>query len=802
MGLGARRAGVRGGRFIAVFAAILMSGVAALAATGQAVLTGTVQDPAGHSVAGATLSLVNPSPGLTRNVASDKSGQYRFTGLAAGEYHLRVSYPGFAAYGADVTLGENEWRSLDVVLRIAARRESVTVTTPATGRYTPLAGSERGVKASDRARSGNAAELVGDAPGASLRASGGLASIPMLDGLDDDRVKVVTNGMTASPSCPNHMNPPLSYIDPSSVAQVSVMAGITPVSMGGDSIGGTIVVDSPAPVFAAPGERVHTEGVLSSFYRSNGESYGPALRGSVSTQHLSFGYAGAWSNTDDYHDGRGHRVTSSYAQHTNHVLTLAAQGAGNLLVLEAGFQNTPYEGFPNQQMDLIGNRSEFLNFRYRRNLGPGTIEARVFWQNVRHEMNIGRDKSTFPMAMWMPMNTHGRDLGYTVKLTIPLAERHTLQLGSELQRFVLDSVWPAVPGAAPHMGPDNFISMNDGVRTRLAWFGEANSQWTAHWSTLLGIRNDTVWSNAGPVSGYSDMYSMDAEAFNALSRARTDIDLDLTALARYEPNAHTTFEMGYARKTRAPNLYERYAWSSDWMSSGMINWFGDGNYYVGNVNLKPEVAQTVSGTASLHDAARSEWEIKVTPYQTYVRDYIDVNQLATQMYGMSTFSQLRFANHNARIWGADVNGTAALWKSSKYGRGQLMGAGGWLQGRRLDTGTGLYQMMPLHARLGFQEKLKGFSGGPEIQMVDRKQHTDPLRFEPRTPGYALLNFNAGYAWRRLRLEAGATNLLNRWYYLPLGGVNFDDFQASGWMGQILPLTGPGRSFYVGMSVPF
>jgi len=64
---------------------------------------------------------------------------------------------------------------------------------------------------------------------------------------------------------------------------------------------------------------------------------------------------------------------------------------------------------------------------------------------------------------------------------------------------------------------------------------------------------------------YSDMYAMDADAFNSVNRARTNIDIDLTALARYEPNRYTTFEMGYARKTRAPNLYERYAWSTDWM---------------------------------------------------------------------------------------------------------------------------------------------------------------------------------------------------------------------------------------------
>lgn len=802
MKLGEGMAGSRGLPALAFLLTILISVAILQAATGDVELSGIVLDPSGHSIAGVSITLVDSATGNSRKVMSDRLGQFQLQAIPAGTYHLKVTFPGFALYSQDVTLGESGLQRLEVTLKLATRKESVTITTASPGAYTPVGGIERGVNANDQARSLNAAELLGDAPGVSLRDNGGLASIPMLHGLDDDRVKVVTNGMTVSPSCPNHMNPPLSYIDPSAVAQVGVIAGITPVSMGGDSIGGTIVVDSPAPVFAPPGRRVYAEGVLSTFYRSNGESYDPSLVGTISSQHLSFGYSGSWFNTDDYHDGRGHLVTSTYVRNTNHVVTLAAQGAGNLFVLQAGFQNTPYEGFPNQQMDLIGNRSEFLNFRYRRNLGWGTIDARAFWQNVRHEMNISKDKSAFPMAMWMPMDTHGRDLGYTGKVAIPLAERHTVQLGSEFQRFVLDSAWPAVPGTAPYMGPNPFISMNDGVRSRLAWFAEANSKWTAHWTTLLGIRNDTVWTNAGPVSGYSDMYSMDADTFNALNRSRTDIDLDLTTLARYGPNAHTTFEMGYARKTRAPNLYERYAWSTDWMTSGMINWFGDGNYYVGNVNLKPEVAHTVSGTASWHDAARKEWEIKVTLYQTYVGDYIDVNELATQMYGMSTFSQLMFANHNARIWGADVNGVAALWRSSKYGRGELTGVGEWLHGRRLDTGTGLYQMMPLNARIGVHEKLKGFSGGPEVQMVDRKHDTDPLRFEQRTPGYTLVNLSAGYEWRHLRLEAGGSNLLNRWYYLPLGGVNFDDFQASGWMGQILPLTGPGRSFYAGMSVPF
>jgi hypothetical protein len=33
-------------------------------------------------------------------------------------------------------------------------------------------------------------------------------------------------------------------------------------------------------------------------------------------------------------------------------------------------------------------------------------------------------------------------------------------------------------------------------------------------------------------------------------------------------------------------------------------------------------------------------------------------------------------------------------------------------------------------------------------------------------------------------------------------VNFDDFMASGWMSQIKPLTGRGRSFYGSLTARF
>ena len=151
--------------------------------------------------------------------------------------------------------------------------------------------------------------------------------------------------------------------------------------------------------------------------------------------------------------------------------------------------------------------------------------------------------------------------------------------------------------------------------------------------------------------------------------SKTDNNLDLSALARYTPDAGKTFEAGFARKTRSPNLYERYTWSTNnTMAMNMINWTGDANGYVGNLNLKPEVANTLSATADWHDAAHQQWGLQVTPYYTYVQDYIDAVSCAavgkTCPARTDGFVNLSFANQTARLYGVDVSGYTRWLKTA------------------------------------------------------------------------------------------------------------------------------------------
>jgi iron complex outermembrane receptor protein len=54
-------------------------------------------------------------------------------------------------------------------------------------------------------------------PGVSLYGAGGVSSLPVIHGLADDRLRIKLDGMDLIAACPNHMNPALSYIDPTQV---------------------------------------------------------------------------------------------------------------------------------------------------------------------------------------------------------------------------------------------------------------------------------------------------------------------------------------------------------------------------------------------------------------------------------------------------------------------------------------------------------------------------------------------------------------------------------------------------------
>ncbi|WP_139064478.1 TonB-dependent receptor [Gluconobacter morbifer] len=650
--------------------------------------------------------------------------------------------------------------------------------------------------------SADTAHLLDQSLGYSTYSAGGVSALPVLNGMADDRVATEVDGMRIAAACPNHMNPAMSYVDPDSVSKAVAIAGITPVSIGGDSTGGTVQIERRDPQFAQSGNILVT-GHVRGDYRSNGGGSGASGSLTVANDTLSLRYTASYSHASDYRSGgNDQQVRSTDYLSFNHAVTLGVKKANHLLALTFGQQDIPYEGFPNQYMDMTNNRSTFLNGKYKGDFNWGTLEARGFWQRVSHVMDMLDDKGGHSATTGMPMNTDERTAGYALKATIPLGLKHKLTLGSSFDHNGLNDWWPPLQGSMM-MGPGTFHNINNGHRDRLGHYAEWDAQWLPRFSTQLGFRSDLVMMNTGQVAPYSwtGMMSMAdtmaAKAFNAASRARTDVNFDVTATGRWHPLDSLTIEGGYARKTRSPNLYERYAWGMGSMSTRMIGWFGDGNGYVGNLNLTPEVANTASVTINWHDPTPAKrWDVKIQPYYTYTHNYINVRRIGSFSNGLS---MLRFVNHNAQSYGINASGALRLWETKAFGRGELVGNVNWVRGQDLVTHSGLYHQMPTNGVIGVHETYENWTGRVEVTLVKSKSTVDWLRNEPRTPGYALLGLGGSYKWRYFTLNAELANVLNQKYYLPLGGLSLGDYDATGILG---PLPGMGRSFNMNLTASF
>jgi iron complex outermembrane receptor protein len=383
-------------------------------------------------------------------------------------------------------------------------------------------------------------------------------------------------------------------------------------------------------------------------------------------------------------------------------------------------------------------------------------------------------------ATGMPMYTEGRTSGASLKADVNLTQQDLLRVGGELQQYRLDDWWEA---SGAMMRPNDFLNINNGERDRAALFGEWERRYDSHWMTLAGVRYERVDTDAGKVQGYDNINGMgmmtsnqlrDSTAFNASDRSQTDHNWDLSALARYTHNASLDVEFGVARKVRAPNLYERYTWSTWQMAALMNNTVGDGNGYFGDVDLKPETAHMLSTTFDWH-AADKAWQFKATPFYTHVTDYIDAVQWNTATNTARTtllrdqFTVLRYTNQSARLYGLDLSGKMPLAQTG-VGAFGLQGLLNYTKGENRDTDDDLYNIMPLNAKLALTHRYSGWDNGAEVVMVKAKDDVSDMRNEIKTSGYSLVNLRSSYSWEQVRVDLGVENLFDREYDLPLGGA--------------------------------
>src|SRR5438270_909775 len=85
------------------FLVIILSAFAIAQSGGSSgTISGTVVDPSGAVVSGATVNVHNPVSGLDRSTKTDNTGSFSFVNLPLNPYHLSVTAEGFAQTTQDI----------------------------------------------------------------------------------------------------------------------------------------------------------------------------------------------------------------------------------------------------------------------------------------------------------------------------------------------------------------------------------------------------------------------------------------------------------------------------------------------------------------------------------------------------------------------------------------------------------------------------------------------------------------------------------------------------------------------------
>lgn len=632
----------------------------------------------------------------------------------------------------------------------------------------------------------DAAKLLQLVPGGDVVSNGPLTGQIQYRGMFGDRVGVLVDGMSISPGGPNWMDTPLHYAPRPILDHLEVDLGIAPVSSGAETIGGAARAELKKSEFVAGDELVFA-GDVEVGGRVADESVAGGGILSASNRRHRFHLLGSAEVGDDYRVGGGDRIRPSEYERYQYGGGYGFKLGEHEIGIDYRFNDTNDSGTPVLPMDIRVVDTHLAKVEYAGQAGDMELKAVVTFNDIDHVMdNFSlRTPPAAGPARWRRNRAESQGYGWSLSGDIDLLNG-SLELGVDGHHADHDSriTNPNAPGF--------FVLVFDGARkTRFGPWIEWERELGKRWDLELGLRYTRVEMDAESIDGTPAQTAPPAtrlrDAFNSADRSKSDDLVDAVVKVGFEPREDLRLELSGGRKTRAASHIERYGWLPTQAAGGLA----DGNNYVGDIGLDPEV--------SYEAAAEVDWHgpmgIHLTPRVFYRRifDYIqgipstdpDVIAVST---GNGDASPLQFQNVDARLYGADLAYGARLpWNL------QLDGTLSYVRADRLDVNDDLYRIAPLHGRTTLTYERTSWSLSIEGVYAAAQKKVSETNDESRSPSWAILNvFGTWDPLPWLGLVAGVNNLTDENYADHLAGTS--RVTSSGVnAGERLPA--PGVSFF-------
>lgn len=584
--------------------------------------------------------------------------------------------------------------------------------------------------------------------GTTLRQISGVDAVRMgghgvdlvIRGQKETQLNVLIDGAKIEGGCPNRMDPPTAYAEMSSFDEVTVIKGVNSVTYGSGGTGGTVLFERHAPTFE---DGKSYNGEINMGTSSNGVTQDINATVSAGGDKGYIVLQGAKKSADNYKDGNGDEVRSSYESQQGHIDLGWTPDENNELRLS--YENTLTEDalFQGAMMDAPESDGTTVRLRYKgKKLADNVqdVEVDIYESDVDHVMDNYTLRT--PGMMQMKNVTDVTSRGAKVKASSVFGHT-TVDYGVQLEGVdKLSNLQNAAGNTSWYMWPD--------VKTETkSIFAESTSLFKDNQKVILGLRYDNYSTEAklattdanGAAMGGVPM-AVYTTTYNNFS-GETDTDESaVNGLVRYEKaydNGMNVFA-GISRTHRFADATELY--------------IVKGSSWVGNPDLKPEQHNQFDIGVSGQNK-KVNWS--ASAYYDSVDNYIlrDLASNQTETNGTGTV----YLNKDATIYGLEA---AADWNVSNN---VDLGANvSFSKGTNETDDRNLSNIAPISGSFYATYTQSNWDAGARWNFAADQTEVNEEYGEIETAGWNSLDLFANYQVNKsVRLSAGIDNVFDHAY---------------------------------------
>lgn len=631
--------------------------------------------------------------------------------------------------------------------------------------------STQDAKAIQVAPGSDGGDLLRAINGVSGSRMGGRGIDPTIRGQKQNQLNIILDGAYLYGGCPNRMDPPTTYTAAESYDRVTVIKGNRSVIYGPGGTGGTVLFERERPLLDAD---TPYRGQVSAAYTGNSDTTNLSADLAAGGEQGYVRFVTEKADAGNYEDGNGDEVRSSYETESNALM--AGVRLGERTWLEGSYEQVDEEDvlFPGAGMDSPYSDSETWRLKLDHTTDGGFIErvrAEVYRTDVDHLMD---NHTLRPLAAGMAMDapTSSDTIGGRMLVDSRIGG-HELQWGVDHQENSRDA--SAIIASGMMAGKVGGIQWPDVSIKQTGLFGEVKHYMAGGDLLKAGARYDHVRVDAGRTDEAFSGGGLKGKTPNQLYGDNADDRVREHNLSGFLTWTHRIddqyrLESTLSRSVRTADATERYMAMGSWR---------------GNPSLDPEKHHQLELVLASETADLS-WSL--AGYYNRVDDYI--NRTA----GLND-SGSNYENIDAVLYGLDFE---LAWQLND--NLQLRNGVAWVQGENKDDNTDLSQIPPLTATLALDYRRDALRAGVEWNLAAQQDDVcladDCGGLDARhTPGYGVVNLNAGYDFNpSLSLSAGVNNLFDKAYAYHL---NREDA-----LGNSVQVNEPGRTGWVRLTARF